>query len=158
MSRDLMNYGDLVESALRGVVRSALLRAAREGLPGVHHFYIIFQTDFPGVQIPDYLKAKYPDEMTVVIQHQYDDLDISDKDFGITLSFSGHPERLIVPFASIRKFADPAVPFLLEFESGDEMETVELLDTEEQDEVTKNGKDKPSAAGKVVSLDQFRKK
>ncbi|MEA1937543.1 MAG: ClpXP protease specificity-enhancing factor SspB [Pseudomonadota bacterium] len=153
MSRDLMNYGELVENALRSVVRSALLRVVRDGLPGVHHFYIIFRTDHPDVDIPDYLHAKYPDEMTVVIQHQFGDLEVTDTYFAVTLTFSGRDERLVIPFAAVRKFADPAVPFLLEFEPVEDEDIIDLMESDEDEE---EPKEKP--AGKVISLDQFRKK
>ena len=115
MAQDLFQYEKMVEAALRGVVRDALVRAAREGLKSAHHFYIGFATRMPGVEIPDHLRARYPDEMTIVLQHQFWDLDITDTGFSVTLSFEKQLERLVIPFAAIRSFADPSVSFALEF-------------------------------------------
>ncbi len=106
----------MVEAALRGVVREALARAAAKGLPGAHHFYITFRTRFPGVALPDYLGQQYPDEMTVVLEHQFWDLDVSEACFSVTLSFQNKPERLVIPFDAITAFADPAVKFGLQFQ------------------------------------------
>jgi len=115
MPQDLYQYEKMIDRALRGVVREALERASREGLRGAHHFYVGFATDMPGVSIPDSLRARYPQEMTIVLQHQYWDLDIGEDGFSVTLSFQRQPERLVIPFAAIRRFADPSVNFSLEF-------------------------------------------
>ena len=106
MAQDLYQYEKMVERALRGVVREALERAAREGLRGAHHFYIGFATDMPGVAIPDSLRARYPHEMTIVLQHQFWDLEVGKNKFGVTLSFQKQLERLVIPFAAVRSFAD----------------------------------------------------
>jgi hypothetical protein len=95
----------MVEGALRGVVREALARTAAKGLPGAHHFYITFRTRFPGLSLPDYLGQQYPDEMTVVLEHQFWELDVSEHSFSVTLSFQGKPERLTIPFEAITAFA-----------------------------------------------------
>ncbi len=106
----------MVESALRGVVREAIASAVADGLPGGHHFYITFKTDAAGVEIGDYLRDKYPNEMTIVIEHQFWDLTVSEKTFAVTLSFNNRPERLTVPFTAITAFADPSVKFGLQFQ------------------------------------------
>ncbi len=115
MAQDLFQYEKMVEAALRGVVRDALQRAAREGMRSAHHFYIGFATQMPGVVIPDHLRSRYPDEMTIVLQHQFWDLEITEEGFSVTLSFQKQLERLVIPFAAIRSFADPSVNFALEF-------------------------------------------
>src|SRR3954451_11615723 len=115
MPQDLYHYETMIDRALRGVVREALERASREGLRGAHHFYIGFATDMPGVSIPDSLRARFPQEMTIVLQHQFWDLEVSEDSFSVTLSFQRQPERLVVPFAAVRSFADPSVNFSLEF-------------------------------------------
>ena len=115
MPQDLFHYDKMIESALRGVVRDALARASEEGLPGDHHFYIGFATREPGVELPAVLLARFPEEMTIVIQHQFWDLKVEDERFSVVLSFQRWPERLVIPFAAIKSFADPSVNFALEF-------------------------------------------
>ena len=116
MPEDLMRYDLLAQQALRGVVRAALERVRKDGLPGDHHFYIAFDTNFPGAKLSDRLKRKYPEEMTVVLQHQFWGLDVQEHKFAVELSFDNIPEKLEVPFASIRGFFDPHVQFGLQFE------------------------------------------
>jgi hypothetical protein len=117
MPEDLYAYPEMIENALRGVVREALRRAAQHGLPGSHHFYITFRTRAPGVVIPAHLLAKYPEEITIVLQHQFWGLEVGEEGFAVTLSFQGRPERLCVPFAAMTAFADPSVQFGLQFEA-----------------------------------------
>ena len=115
---DLMHYEAMAQDALRGVVKAALRRAASPGgLPGDHHFYITFRTKAPGVSGPQDLLGKYPDEMTIVLQHQYWELAVSEQSFEVGLSFNGVPERLLVPFTAIKSFVDPSVQFGLQFET-----------------------------------------
>src|SRR5579862_1421179 len=109
----------MMERAIRGVVREALAVAASKGLPGAHHFYITFRTDTPGVALPDHLLAKYPGEMTVVLEHQFWDLEVTEEAFSVTLSFGSKPARLTIPFAAITTFADPSVQFGLQFKQGE---------------------------------------
>jgi uncharacterized protein len=156
MAQDLFDYPSLVENALRGVVRAALTRAAREGLRGAHHFYLGFQTRAPGVVLPDHLLDKYPEEMTIVLQHQFWGLDVRDEDFSVTLSFHNRPEQLTIPFAAITSFADPSVKFGLRFEAAaaPPAETVALPAKVAEEEPAK----KPRAAAEVVTLDKFRKR
>ena len=116
MSKDLIRYDLLVQDALKGVVRKVLGDAARDGLPGDHHFYVSFRTDFPGVRLSPRLREKYPEDMTIVLQHQFWDLKVNDDEFEVGLSFGGVPERLVVPFAAITAFADPSVQFALQFQ------------------------------------------
>jgi hypothetical protein len=160
MAQDLFQYDKMVERALRGVVRDALQRAAEEGLRGAHHFYIGFATEMPGVAVPEYLRGKYPGEMTIVLQHQYWDLEIGEESFSVTLSFQKQLERLTIPFAAIRSFADPSVNFALEF-AGPEIGSNDTARLPAAIEATPNQQQEPAEqkpAGEVVSLDRFRKR
>jgi len=155
---DEMHYEQLAQDALRGVIRSALERAARpEGIPGAHHFYITFKTRAPGVSVPPDVLAKYPDEMTVVLQHQFWDLKVEADRFSVMLKFGGVPKVLSMPYAAVTRFYDPSVQFLLQFEMSTLIE--EPAEAEPETEVEPAS---PPPAGdegpKVVSLDQFRKK
>jgi hypothetical protein len=116
MSSDLIRYDLLAQEALRGVVRRVLEDVSRTGVPGEHHFYISFNTEFPGVRISPRLREKYPEEMTVILQHQFWDLVVSDHGFEVGLSFSNVPEKLYVPYDAITGFFDPSVKFGLKFE------------------------------------------
>jgi len=116
MTKDLIRYDLLVQDALKGVVRKVLGDAAKHGLSGEHHFYVSFRTDFPGVRISNRLREKYPQDMTIVLQHQYWDLSVTESGFEVGLSFSGVPERLVVPYDAVIGFFDPSVQFGLKFE------------------------------------------
>jgi hypothetical protein len=118
VERDI-DYEALAQSAMRGIVRTVLTRVAKSGLPGEHHFYIAFKTDSPGVILSKRLKEKYPEEMTVVLQHRFWDLIVSEERFEVKLTFDSIPERLVVPFASIKVFFDPSVPYGLQFDEAD---------------------------------------
>lgn len=159
MAQDLFQYDKMIERALRGVVREALARVAQEGPPGAHHFYIGFATQMPGVSIPESLRERYPEEMTIVLQHQFWDFEVGDEAFSVTLSFQKQLERLTIPFAAIRSFADPSVNFALEF-AGPPTEAkalgslsgpkgVPASEAPEKD-------DRPAA--EIVTLDSFRKR
>jgi uncharacterized protein len=117
MTKDILRYDLMVQDALKGVVRKVLADAAKEGLPGEHHFYVSFRTGAPGVRISQRLREKYPDEMTIVLQHQFWDLQVHDHTFEVGLSFSGIPERLLVPYDALSGFFDPSVEFGLKFEN-----------------------------------------
>lgn len=119
MADDLIRYDLLVQDALRNVVRKVLGDAARDGLAGEHHFYVSFRTDYPGVRISQRLREKYPQDMTIVLQHQFWDLGVTEHTFEVGLSFSGVPERLLVPFEAVTGFFDPSVQFGLKFELND---------------------------------------
>lgn len=170
-----MHYGQMVEDSLRGVVRTALIRAATDGLLGEHHFYIGFNTQAPGVDIPDHLRAQYPEEMTIVIQHKFWGLEVSDEAFEITLSFNGQGQRLHIPFSALTSFLDPSVQFGLQFglpkdsaedgdaaagpESGQEAAS-EAGDDGAGDDTAAAPEDDsgPAKTGdNVVTLDKFRK-
>ncbi|MEM1046421.1 MAG: SspB family protein [Pseudomonadota bacterium] len=116
MADDHIRYDVLVQDALRGVVRKVMREIVRTGLPGDHHFYIAFDTKAPGVRISSRLREQYPDEMTVVLQHQFWDLAVTEHTFEVGLSFGGIPERLLIPFSAIKGFFDPSVQFGLQFE------------------------------------------
>jgi hypothetical protein len=118
MADNELKYDRMVEDALRSVVSRALSHAAERGLSGDHHFYITFLTDHPGVTMPDHLRSHYPNEMTIVLQHQFWGLEVSPESFGVTLSFANEPERLTVSFAAVTAFADPSVRFGLQFDVG----------------------------------------
>lgn len=153
---DEMQYEKLAQDALRGVVRSALERAASPGgIPGAHHFYVTFKTRAPGVSVPPDVVAKYPDEMTVVLQHQYWDLMVEDTFYSVMLKFGGMPKVLTVPYTAVTRFYDPSVQFLLQFEAPEPVsEPVAELPAPKRVDSTPSDDDGP----KVVSLDQFRKK
>jgi hypothetical protein len=159
MPQDLFQYEKMVEAALRGVVRDALRRAAGEGLRSAHHFYIGFATGMPGVEIPDYLHAKYPEEMTIVLQHQFWDLEVEEERFAVTLSFQKELERLVVPFAAVRSFADPSVNFALEFaapEHATERPTARPAAVPAP--IVPPAKPPEKSGAEVVALDKFRKR
>ena len=123
MSQDLMNYDQMTQLALRGVVRDAIRRVIREdGLPGAHHFYITFLTRFPGVEIDDSLAKKYPEEITIVLEHQFWDLNAYADEFEVTLKFGGIPKYLKVPYHAISRFHDPSVGFALQFDPPAELD------------------------------------
>ena len=158
--KDLLRYDKMVETALRGVVREALARAATSGLPGTHHFYITFKTRHPGVKIPDTLHADYPEEMTIVLEHQFWELEVAEERFAVTLSFKSKPERVDVPFEAVTSFTDPSVKFGLQFQPGDSTATPSPPEPGKPTEDKKKGDkaDKNAKSADVVTLDSFRKK
>jgi hypothetical protein len=170
MGQDHIRYDILAQDALRGVIRKVLTEVAATGhLPGDHHFFITFLTGAPGVRISQHLKAKYPEQMTIVVQHQFWDLKVSETGFEIGLSFSDTPEKLVIPFNAVRGFYDPSVNFELEFDvaSGEEEEEEESAEITaypigEADEASQKNPGPDGApkggGGSVVSLDSFRKK
>jgi hypothetical protein len=158
--KDHIGYQALTQAALKSVVRASLEKAAKlEHLPGDHHFYITFRTRTQGVQMADYLKDRFPDEMTVVIQHQYWDFEVFEDRFEIILKFSGVPQHLRIPFASVTRFFDPSVNFGLQFDT-DEAST--FTESKEQAPLRiASAAQSPASApgdGTVVSLDAFRRK
>ena len=156
MAQDLFDYPKMVETALRGVMREALARTAREGLPGDHHFYVTFRTHAPGVAIPSYLRSKFPDEMTIVLQHQFRALEVGEDDFSVNLSFQSRSERLRIPFAAVTTFADPSVNFGLQFEvpAASPAEVTALPAQVPPPEPAEPAR----PAAEVVTLDKFRKR
>ena len=151
-----IDYGGMMHRAMQGLIAEVLTRVAATGLPGEHHFFITFDTREDGVEIADWLRERYPDDMTIVIQHWYEDLLVTNDGFEITLNFGNAPERLVIPFESVRTFVDPSVEFGLRFETQefddedeDEIDEAEISDTPEDDA--------PKGSGEVVSLDKWRK-
>ncbi|MEL7130578.1 MAG: ClpXP protease specificity-enhancing factor SspB [Pseudomonadota bacterium] len=158
---DFIGYDELIQAAQRGVVRDVLERTAKNGAPqGDHHFYISFRTKAPGVKIADHLVERFPEEMTIVIQHQYWDLEVADSYFEIILKFSGVPQHLHIPFSAITRFVDPSVNFGLSFEkAGTQGGIVAPVDTSLPAPETSTAEDENTAAdGTVVNLDAFRRK
>ena len=172
MAEDLMRYDQLAQNALRGVVRDALRKVQKTGLPGEHHFYIAFNTKYPGVILSDRIAERYPREMTVVLQHQFWNLIITDERFEVELSFDNIPEKLVIPFNSIKGFLDPSVQFGLQFEvvpvedqeQAEPKRVVPASRTEKDSEMPegassdKGKSEDDETPTKVVSLDAFRKK
>ncbi len=139
MAKDMIRYDVLAQEALRGMLRKLLVEVSQTGLPGEHHFFITFSTTAAGVRISNRLKAQYPEEMTIVLQHQFWDLIIGEQSFEIGLSFNAIPERLHVPFAAIKAFYDPSVQFGLQFDP--EMAKLADDDAETNDDVAEDGAD-----------------
>ncbi len=157
MGRDLLRYDKMVEDALRGVVRQSLAQVAKSGFPANHHFYLTFRTCSPGVAMPDYLRAQYPEEMTIVLQYQFKDLEVGTEGFEVTLSFNKMQERLRIPYAALTGFVDPAVQFGLQFKgeiiAGEPRNPG--VDAARAGETHSRTTDK---VGQIVALDAFRKK
>jgi hypothetical protein len=166
---DHIRYDLLTQQALRDVVRRVLAEAAKKGLPGEHHFYISFDTRADGVRLSERLKAQYPEQMTIILQHQFWDLSVSDTGFEVGLSFGGIPEKLVVPFEAVKGFFDPSVQFGLQFEEiGTEEAAAESttpapapaspLPEPKPVPAPAAAEPKPASGAEVVSLDRFRKK
>jgi hypothetical protein len=165
MDKDLLRYDRMVEVALRGVVREAIARVAGFGLPGGHSLYITFRSEFPGVDMPDWLKAQYPEAMTIVLEHQYWDLAAEEETFGVTLSFKGRRQRITVPYAALTAFHDPGVQFGLRFDQSQEGDEKSAAQAGKPAAVPLPAPAKPEAAAadaaktaQVVNLEAFRKK
>lgn len=159
-----IEYGNLMHRALRRLIQEVLEGVRETGLPGEHHFFITFDTRHPDVDIAPWLMDRYPSEMTVVMQHWFDNLEVSDIGFSVTLNFGDAPEPLYIPFEAIKTFVDPSVEFGLRFEGQDDseiepdVELEEIIDTEEapfEDDVPDENEGKE---GDVVRLDSFRKR
>ena len=169
MAKDFIGYQTLTDAALRSVVREALRRIEKSGLIGAHHFYLTFKTHAEGVDIPDFLREQYPDEMTIIIQHQYWALKVKEDYFEVTLTFKKLPAPLHVPFSALTAFFDPGVQFGLQFRAEGEKQAAgpgpvgvpaghaEEEPPPEPAEAMAKAPEK-SVAGEVVSLDSFRKK
>jgi hypothetical protein len=168
MAKDYIGYKALTDAALRGVVRDALRRVEKQGLIGSHHFRLTFKTRFPGVDIPDFLLEQYPDEMMIILQHQFWGLKVKEEQFEVTLSFRKVPATLVVPFLALTAFVDPGVQFGLQFremdETGDQEQKPAHAPASLPQPATDNNPPEPDAEkqapqpGEVVSLDSFRKK
>ncbi|MDP3263883.1 MAG: ClpXP protease specificity-enhancing factor SspB [Tabrizicola sp.] len=146
-----IDYGNLMHRAMRGLIQTVLTDVSKNGLPGAHHFFITFDTTHPGVEMADWLKARYPGEMTVVIQHWFENLDVTDEGFSITLNFGNNPEPMVIPFDAVRTFVDPSVEFGLRFETHSDEDEDDEGDIEVEEEAS------PPRDAEIVSLDKFRK-
>jgi hypothetical protein len=166
MAKDFIGYEALTDRALRGVVKEALKRVQKQGLVGSHHFYLTFKTHDPGVEIPDFLKERYPDEMTIVLQNQYSGLNVTEDGFEVTLGFQKLPATLVIPFAALTGFVDPAVQFGLQFKNATAAQNAgaakDGAQASEGNPATTPAETARPAEGAdkshVVSLDKFRKK
>jgi hypothetical protein len=159
MAKGQIDYGRLVEGALRTVVRDVLGRLASEGLPPPHHFYVTFRTGAPGVELADYLRERYPAEMTIVLQHQFWGLEVDEDGFAVTLSFNDVPQRLRVPFEAIKVFADPAAEFGLQFTIEPDPEPERPPGTTAPVvELPRSSGEPVEGGAEIVTLDRFRKK
>ena len=157
---DTLDYGSLMHRAMRGLIFNVLEQVRDHGLPGNHHFFITFDTTHPDVQFADWLKDRYPAEMTVVIQHWFDNLEVREDGFSITLNFGDQPEPIQIPFDAIQTFVDPSVEFGLRFENQDMDEIEEESEADETEpsaEATETSDEEPRQEAEVVSLDQFRR-
>lgn len=151
-----LDYHRMVQQALRRVMREALEVAADEGLPGEHHFYVSFLTQAPGVVLPTFLRDRYPEEVTVVLQNQYWDLDVGDEGFGVTLAFEGSRQRVAVPWEAVTSFIDPAAEFALRFQTVEEAQA--QVEGEAEGGVEEPSPGSADATAEVVNIRQFRKK
>jgi len=161
VAEDLIGYDSLTQEAMRGVVRAALSRAVgSRGLPGRHHFYITFKSQAPGVVLPDHLKQRYPDEMTIVLEHQFWDLEVFPDRFRVILKFGGQPYPIVAPFAALTRFYDPSVRFGLQFDAlgGAHIATEEVASESQAPAIEEPAAETGTGSAAVVSLDAFRKK
>lgn len=148
-----IDYGTLMHRAMRGLIVEVLKQVEREGLPGNHHFFITFDTRHPQARLAEWLRERYPEEMTIVMQHWFEGLKVDPDGFSVTLNFGNVPETLYVPLDSIRTFVDPAVEFGLRFESAEQ----DADDESDQDAPMETDADAPRHEAEIVSLDRFRK-
>ncbi len=149
-----IDYGNLMHRAMRGLIQNVLTDVAKDGLPGQHHFFITFDTMHPDVEIADWLSDRYPEEMTIVMQHWFENLDVTDEGFSVTLNFGDAPEPLYVPYEAIRTFVDPSVEFGLRFETQDDEDDDDPAPTPVEDD---DAPETESGDAEIVSLDKFRK-
>ena len=153
---DSINYAHMMQKAMQGLMIDVLKNISKDGLPGNHHYFITFNTQSDGVIIADWIKERYPEEMTIVIQHWFDKLEVNDNKFSITLNFGDNPENLTIPWASVSTFVDPSVEFGLRFDDDNQDQIPEskmvIIDEDEDDD------DDEKKDAEIVSLDSFRKK
>lgn len=158
MTRSI-DYGNLMHTAMRGLIKTVLQDVSDNGLPGSHHFFITFDTAHPDAELADWLSDRYPGEMTVVMQHWYDNLDVGDEGFSVTLNFGDAPETLYIPYDAIKTFVDPSVEFGLRFESAEDEDDMEDIAATAPalTEITAEEEEPAKGDAEVVSLDSFRK-
>lgn len=152
-----IDYGHLMHNAMRSLIREVLTNVSDKGLPGEHHFFITFDTLHPDVEMADWLSDRYPSEMTIVMQHWFDNLNVEETGFGVTLNFGDSPEPMYIPYDAIRTFVDPSVEFGLRFESQEAEEVEEACDEEEEAAPMIENAEEEHHDAEVVSLDKFRK-
>ena len=152
---DEIDYGKLMHNAMRSLIQDVLTEVKNNGLPGEHHFFITFDTNHTGVEMASWLKDRYPTEITVVMQHWYDDLEVHNDGFSVTLNFGDTPEHLVIPYEAILTFVDPSVEFGLRFETNEEDEDKGEDKPDDSEESNQDGTKKET--GQVVSLDNVRK-
>lgn len=145
-----IDYGNLMHRAMRGLIQTVLKDVAANGLPGAHHFFITFDTTTQGVEMASWLRSRYPGEMTLVVQHWFEDLTVTDEGFSITLNFGNQPEPLVIPFDAVRTFVDPSVEFGLRFETHDD-------DGDDDEDDPEDDPTPPPGEAQIVRLDKFRK-
>ncbi len=167
MAKDYIGYEALGDRALRSVVKEALSRIEKQGLIGAHHFYLTFKTHDPGVEVPDFLKQRYPDEMTIVLQNQFWGLKVGADEFEVSLTFQKIPATLVVPFSALTAFVDPSVQFGLQFKNSSAAQNTKPPEAKEISAPAVPGPalpaagekpSEPASAPQIVSLDKFRKK
>ncbi|WP_299844011.1 SspB family protein [uncultured Roseovarius sp.] len=156
MSRSI-DYGNLMHRAMRGLIQDVLNDVRDNGLPGAHHFFITFDTTHPDARLADWLKERYPSEMTVVMQHWFDDLEVTDQGFSVTLNFGDAPENLYVPYDAIETFVDPSVEFGLRFETQEDDDDDDEAEASSESQDAENEAEDHKPEADVVSLDSFRK-
>lgn len=154
MTRSGIDYGGMMHRAMQGLIADVLKEVAAHGLPGEHHFFITFDTRESGVEMADWLRERHPEDMTIVIQHWYENLSVDEDGFSITLNFGNAPEPMRIPFDALRTFVDPSVEFGLRFETQDDED-----EEDDQDEAAPEDEtpEPPKSSGEVVSLDKWRK-
>lgn len=155
-----IDYGNLMHRAMRGLIAEVLAEVAAHGLPGAHHFFITFDTNHPDAALAPWLHDRFPKEMTIVLQHWFDNLEVGEDGFGVTLNFGDSPESLYVPYDAIRTFVDPSVEFGLRFETHDDDDDDDAGCTTDDDDAAAGPSGDAAAAppdGEVVSLDKWRK-
>ncbi len=159
MNNETIDYGNLMHDAMRGLIRKVLNQVAAEGLPGEHHFFISFASDHPGVELADWLRERFPETMTIVMQHWFDNLEVGEEGFGVTLNFGDQPEHMFIPYDAIRTFVDPSVEFGLKFETqdGPEAPPPEPGPKPEPEAEAPAKEEAAARDAEVVSLDAFRK-
>jgi uncharacterized protein len=148
-----IDYGNLMHQAMRRLIQQVLTDVSEHGLPGAHHFFITFETSAEGVDIADWLRARYPGEMTIVLQHWFENLIVDDEGFTVTLNFGNQPEPLRIPYDALRTFVDPSVEFGLRFETHDSEDD----DDEDEDDGPEDDPPPAPREAEVVSLDKWRK-
>lgn len=160
MSKNQIDYPKLIDQAMRGVVREVLRIAEKDGLLGDHHFFVSYSTLHPAVKMSEQLRAKYPKEITIVMQHQFWDFKVEDDQFHVTMSFGGVPEKLTIPFAALVGFADPSIKFGLQFQpmESSELEIPEVKEVKKSPVADTENSENGDGEEKIISLDFFRKK